>query len=318
MGPQQRTNILASCYKVNAVTSALQGFHYSTTGAGGMYPLGPSGVPEVRSGPPSPPRSPPLAANVVSAERQQQQQQQSKRQRGAAHAITEECERLFCETLRATFLGERNDAAMQDSVVMSAVQQKHDHSQHGQLAGEPDGYFPVASARTMDREASVAKRLARLQHKRIRELRRESSSDEDDEEEDETAANVRDWVEVWDYAGDTNYSGFTVASGPGSGSFMKGGQGSSDRSLFVFLDEEMVGKDLKPGLMALIELTESPPFACSRLVVCLDRNIDTQDRESLMRDLGWVGFELDTLARWAGEQGGEILSDRWIFMGMEV
>ena len=31
----QRVNILASCYSVNASSGALQGFHYSTTGAGG-------------------------------------------------------------------------------------------------------------------------------------------------------------------------------------------------------------------------------------------------------------------------------------------
>lgn len=33
--------------------------------------------------------------------------------------MTEECERLFCETLKATFLGERN-AAGQDSLVTGA------------------------------------------------------------------------------------------------------------------------------------------------------------------------------------------------------
>ena len=30
-------NVLASCYSVNGSSGALQGFHYSTTGAGGTY-----------------------------------------------------------------------------------------------------------------------------------------------------------------------------------------------------------------------------------------------------------------------------------------
>ena len=30
-----RMNVLASCYSVNGSSGALQGFHYSTTGAGG-------------------------------------------------------------------------------------------------------------------------------------------------------------------------------------------------------------------------------------------------------------------------------------------
>ena len=40
---------------------------------------------------------------------------------GAAHTITEECERLFCGTLGAVFLGEGNSGA-QDPLLMGALE----------------------------------------------------------------------------------------------------------------------------------------------------------------------------------------------------
>ncbi|KAI9805295.1 MAG: hypothetical protein M1833_005748 [Piccolia ochrophora] len=102
-------NILASCYVVDASSAALQGFHYSSTGAGEAEPddreqQGSSGIPEARSGNSSPGSSPPLASYAVSNEPSYAQG----RGEGASYAITEECERLFCETMRAVFLGERN------------------------------------------------------------------------------------------------------------------------------------------------------------------------------------------------------------------
>ena len=67
--------------------------------------------------------------------------------------------------------------------------------------------------------------------------------------------------------------------------------------------------------MALIELA-SAPLNCTRLVVCLDRMTPDASRKSLIRDLGWVGFELITLREWAG--GRDVVSDKWVFLGMEV
>jgi hypothetical protein len=67
--------------------------------------------------------------------------------------------------------------------------------------------------------------------------------------------------------------------------------------------------------MALIELA-SAPLNCTKLVVCLDRMTPGGSSKSLMRDLGWVGFELITLGEWAGRK--DIVSNRWIFLGMEV
>lgn len=66
--------------------------------------------------------------------------------------------------------------------------------------------------------------------------------------------------------------------------------------------------------MALLELATSDAFACSQLVICVDRT--AEDVEDTVRDLGWVGFELTMLDNWAGHQGR--MSDRWLFFGMDV
>lgn len=48
---------------------------------------------------------------------------------------------------------------------------------------------------------------------------------------------LQQWVEVWDYAGDLRFRGFV-------------GENAVARSLFVFFDSSVVGKDLKPGYIA--------------------------------------------------------------------
>ncbi|KAI1179237.1 ornithine decarboxylase antizyme-domain-containing protein [Nemania sp. FL0916] len=83
---------------------------------------GPSGIPEVPiSGLPSPPSSPPLAAITSSNELMLKPKpkrssgntttnkpNRTSRRGGATFQIREECERFFCETMRAVFQGERN------------------------------------------------------------------------------------------------------------------------------------------------------------------------------------------------------------------
>lgn len=165
---------------------------------------------------------------------------------GAANIITEECERLFCETLKAVFLGERNMA--EGSLVDDA---------HIPIAS--DGYF-------------------------------------------EATEQVQGWVEVWDYTGGARFRGFV--------------SGGAEKSLFVFFDRGAVGKDLKHGLMALIELAGTPYFDCSTLVVCLDRTSGSGELKNLIRDLGWVGFEMTTLDRWSNQR--DVTSEQWLFLGMDV
>ena len=55
---------------------------------------------------------------------------------------------------------------------------------------------------------------------------------------------------------------------------------------------------------------------CARVVVCLDRGIEELSRKSLMRDLGWVGFELQRLISMDGAEN--IISDKWIFMAVDI
>jgi hypothetical protein len=114
---------------------------------------------------------------------------------------------------------------------------------------------------------------------------------------------VTDWLEVWDYVGGARFRGFMA-------------ENEGERSLFVFFDQEVVGSDLKPGLMALLELCSISDFDCTRLVVCLDRQSGTEEMNALMRDLGWVGFEPLTLAEWT--HSDDIISNRWVLLGMET
>ncbi|KAK4954082.1 hypothetical protein LTR28_006327 [Elasticomyces elasticus] len=114
---------------------------------------------------------------------------------------------------------------------------------------------------------------------------------------------VTEWVEIYDYAGGVRFRGFVTRKGV-------------EVTLFIFFDQGVIGKDLKHGLMALLELSGSSDFDCSRLVVCLDRSSDTEDLKDLTRDLGWVGFELTTLEDWAGQKN--CISDTWLFLAIDV
>ena len=68
--------------------------------------------------------------------------------------------------------------------------------------------------------------------------------------------------------------------------------------------------------MALLELCELDSFSCNRLVVCIDRHADQMARDTLVKDLGWIGFGLTTLDDFS--DGGELTSDKWLFMDMET
>ena len=68
--------------------------------------------------------------------------------------------------------------------------------------------------------------------------------------------------------------------------------------------------------MALIELAGQPALACSELVICLARSINPADMKALIRDLGWVGFELITLEPW--NDGEDDTSTEWLMLSMET
>lgn len=49
---------------------------------------------------------------------------------------------------------------------------------------------------------------------------------------------LKEWIEVWDHVGDIGFRGFI-------------GENDLMRSLFVFFDSSVIGKNLKPGYVAL-------------------------------------------------------------------
>jgi hypothetical protein len=70
------------------------------------------------------------------------------------------------------------------------------------------------------------------------------------------------------------------------------------------------------SLMALLELCEQTYFSCGRLVLCIDRRADQLARDTLTKDLGWIGFGLTTLDEFS--EGTELTSEKWLFMDMET
>ncbi|KAI9751760.1 MAG: hypothetical protein M1815_000947 [Lichina confinis] len=116
---------------------------------------------------------------------------------------------------------------------------------------------------------------------------------------------VQHWLEVWDYIGGARFRSFVVDHDAGG-----------EREMFVFFEGSAIVADLRPGVMALIELASSPHFGCSSLIVCVDRVLSPSQTQSLVRDLGWVGFSAITLKDWSN--GMEMVSPRWLFLTLEV
>ncbi|KAF2147171.1 uncharacterized protein K452DRAFT_218062 [Aplosporella prunicola CBS 121167] len=270
----------ASCYAADARSMALQGFHYSTTGAGGAD-----------SGMPSPPESPPLAAYTVSDEltRTPKRGLGVARRGGAACTIAGESERLFCETLRTVFLGERN-AVGQDSLAMGMYMDNDNDNHH------------VNDHYRTEHDAAAGKRIESSYDSGICMASPPISGGAVGAPE-QLCGTVAQWIEVWDYVGGARFRGFVADD-------------AERKAMFVFFDPEAVVRDLKPGLMALMELCSMPELDCESLNVCLDRGAEEEDMKALMKDLGWIGFEPITLAEWTDRP--PVLSDRWLFLGMEV
>lgn len=229
---------------------------------------------------PSPPQSPPLAAyRELSTPKTQLG---SARRGGAACTIAEESERLFCETLRTIFLGEGN-VGCQDS--LATVMCNDDEDDYVNYHGNPKRIGTSCNGIGLP-----------------------SPPDGPDVRGFDASlccgSAIEQWIEVWDYVGGARFRGF-VADNSGD-----------EKNMFVFFDAAAAVRDLKPGLMALIELCSLPEFDCARLNICLDRAAAPDDMKGLMKDLGWIGFEPVTLAEWTDKP--PIVSDTWLFLGMEV
>ncbi|CCC13439.1 hypothetical protein SMACR_12076 [Sordaria macrospora] len=261
------------------------------------------------TGLPSPPSSPPLAAldtstnqlavtakaNKSSAGNNRRATGTNRSPRGGATLrIREECERFFCETLRAVLLGEKN-SAMQGSGLASVYNDNHHHSvnnnngNHTPLPTPPYDDCPIGDEHLMSRHGFVDARSVvagngSQQHSR-----------------------VDSWIELWDYVGGTSFRG-VVAEDMETG----------EKTLMIFFDGQSVeGRDLKKALVALIELADGP-LACSHMVICLDRTISDEEAVPLMKGLQWAGFSMTTFDFWSGGKICDVTSGRWLFMGMEM
>jgi hypothetical protein len=130
------------------------------------------------------------------------------RRGGAAYTITEECERLFCETLRAIFCGEKT-MARQDSLGMGT----HEYDNNVEYFGNS----------MMMSEPTISSESGGL-----------SSSQSSLDSFTEGHGLVTDWLEVYDYVGGARFRGFIA-------------EHEGERNLFVFFDQGVLGNDLKPG-----------------------------------------------------------------------
>jgi len=167
---------------------------------------------------PSPPQSPPLAASAIYNEQLSRGSRSKARRGGAASTITEECERLFCETLSAVFLGEK-DLVGQDSLV--AGMQKFNINKAAVDDGDNDVVSDVSSS-----AGSLAGRLMLVRGDSV--TSEQSSTDHFGQR----SSPVEQCIEMWDYKGDARFRGFVVDQ-------------RGYRTLFVFFHKDDAGKHSK-------------------------------------------------------------------------
>jgi hypothetical protein len=194
------------------------------------------------------------------------------------------------------FLGERN-VTMQSSGLASVNDNYNNYNNHNQFndsgrndISRNDGRAPVMGhyGQLTPPDDFPITGEAMMSHQRRHGARR----------------GITGWLEIWDYAGGSSFRGF-VAEDASRGT----------KSLFVFFDAHSITRDMKQALVALIELAEGP-LACSHMIICIERSIPGEEATALTKGLQWAGFSLTTLDFWSS--GFDVLSDRWLFMGMEL
>ncbi|EPE02693.1 ornithine decarboxylase antizyme [Ophiostoma piceae UAMH 11346] len=312
---------MASCYLIDNSATLVKGFHYCTTTLTGA-------------------ECPPLAAISANNEvivlpkhkNNASQRSNGAGRGGAASRIREECERLFCETMKTVFLGERTTAthaslltgasdshtsyqSYQGYQGSSGAQSYQSHqSHHSSGSGYSRNSLTPPSDEDEDdylRRASVSSNFSAVSSAASFASSASSvnSLNPFDEKPFSYAAPTA-WLELWDFAGGASFRGFLSEDVAGS-----------ELSLFAFFDAHMLvnNGDLKMSLMALIELADSA-LGCAHLVVCVDRRALPllEDAASLMKGLQWAGFSLTTLDAWTGGEGVDVTSQNWVFMGMEL
>ncbi|CAK7200096.1 hypothetical protein SEUCBS139899_002785 [Sporothrix eucalyptigena] len=290
-------DVLASCYVIDAAATQLKGLHYCTTPLAGADPplAAITGANELTVFPKNKPSSSSSASTA-----------RHRARGGATLRIREECERLFCETMKTVFLGERNMVSTGSSLTgVYDVVHDNDHIDDDGTPPAEDDYLrriPSASDGSSYRgsfSSSVAGSLGAASY-----MTAASSVAAPYSAYSVPSA----WLELWDFAGAASFRGF-LAEDPAGG-----------QSLFAFFDAHVLHRDLKRALMALIELADTA-LGCAHLVVCVDRgSTETLPDETatLLKGLQWAGFSLTTLDAWTGNTCVDVTSSKWIFMGMEM
>lgn len=138
---------------------------------------------------------------------------------GAAYTITEECERLFCETLRAVFLGE-GSTARQDSLV-SGMHTLIDSNNNGVDVPNDISDYGVHVRRYPE-------------NLDLDQLPPSPEMDFGGLGERCGFGAVRTWLEMWDYVGGNKFRGFVAEK-------------NGERAMFVFFDQSVIAGDLKAG-----------------------------------------------------------------------
>jgi hypothetical protein len=157
----------------------------------------------------SPTQSPPLGATAVNYTKHSGSKNARARRGGAAFTITEECERLFCETLKTIFLGE-GDLDHQDSLVMET---ELDSITDQKLAIRASAVQSASTSLPPYSPSSSSSSLpTNINNRRL----------------------LTDWLEMYDYTGGARFRGYIA-------------DGIECSSMFVFFDKGVLGNELKPG-----------------------------------------------------------------------
>ncbi|CAK7226895.1 hypothetical protein SBRCBS47491_006383 [Sporothrix bragantina] len=291
-------DVLASCYVINDSATQLKGLHYCTTlAAGADPPL--AAITASNELTVFPKKRPSSSSNIPNNGRG-----------GATLRIREECERLFCETMKTVFLGERNTVRRGSSLtgVYTGVDAV-DVGYEGDDATPPedDNDSEYYRRRSLSASVSDGSRSSFSSSLGARSYMTAASSAPSVSAP--FAAPVA-WLELWDFVGCGSFRGF-LAGDPLS---------PGEQSLFAFFDASVLSRDLKRALMALIELADSA-LGCANLVICVDRSgaeALPDEAAALLKGLQWAGFSLTTLDTWTGGSCVDVTSSQWIFMGMEM
>ncbi|KAI9661229.1 MAG: hypothetical protein M1821_009556 [Bathelium mastoideum] len=213
--------------------------------------------------------------------------------KGVGYTVAEECERLFCETMRIVFLGD-SQANARGSLLAAGMRVKRNDNDW-QVPRRIDGYEERTDPGTsykrniQQQKLETSGRLVDLGSSVLYGVGARSL--------------VSEWVEFYDYMGDVSCRGVIT------------NDDSEGKTLMIFLDQSEARKELKHCLVALLDLCDDDNFGYSRLVIAIDRSIGVSKCRSLVKSLGWVSFRPITLRIWAGE---DFVSDKWLLLGQDM